>query len=267
LLPGRARISLLKSRRAEAWLGPATAMNSKPVLPMKNPVCIAVSLFLLLAASTRLEAQPDPGRRPPERSGVEALMSSQTIPKNEREKKILAVLSDMDQTQRRGSMSVPVNDGRLLRILAESTGAKHVVELGTSIGYSGLWFCLGLEHTGGKLTTFEIDEGRAATARANFKRAEVEARVNLVFGDAHEKVSSVGSPVDIVFLDADKEGYLDYLEKLLPKLRPGGLVIAHNMNERQADPRYVKAITTNPELETLFLNAGASGIAVSMKKR
>jgi predicted O-methyltransferase YrrM len=77
----------------------------------------------------------------------------------------------------------------------------------------------------------------------------------------------VEGPVDIVFLDADKEGYLDYLEKLLPKLRPGGLVIAHNMSERQADPKYLKAITTNPELETVFVSAGASGIGVSMKKR
>jgi predicted O-methyltransferase YrrM len=206
-------------------------------------------------------AQPDAGRRP------EALFSSQTVPKSERERKIVAILEDMDRTQRRGSMSVPANDGRLLRILAESTGAKHVVELGTSIGYSGLWFCLALERTDGRLATFEIDEGRAATARANFKRAEVESRVKLVLGDAHEKVSSVEGPVDIVFLDADKEGYLDYLEKLLPKLRPGGLVIAHNMSERQADPKFVKAITTNPELETLFVSAGASGIGVSMKKR
>jgi len=200
-------------------------------------------------------------------AGNESLFRSQTVPKNDREKKILAVLDDMDRNQRRGSMSVPINDGRLLRIFAESTGAKHVVELGTSIGYSGLWFCLALEGTGGRLTTFEIDEGRAATARANFKRAGVEERVKLVLGDAHEKVSVIEGPVDIVFLDADKEGYLDYLEKLLPKLRPGGLVIAHNMNEWQADPRYVKAITTNPDLETLFVSAGASGIGVSLKKR
>jgi predicted O-methyltransferase YrrM len=154
-----------------------------------------------------------------------------------------------------------------LRILTEAADARHVVELGTSIGYSGLWFCLGLESTGGRLTTFEIDEGRAATARENFKRAGVEGRVTLVLGDAHENIADVEGPVDLVFLDADKEGYVDYLGKLLPKIRPGGLVVAHNMNQRQADPRYVEAITTNPELETLFVNAGASGIAISLKKR
>ena len=223
-----------------------------------------MALALLLTMRPYVQAQPNQGR--PGNANNEALFPSRTVPKNEREKRIIAVLDDMDQTQRRGSMSVPANDGRLLRIFAESTGAKHVVELGTSIGYSGLWFCLALEKTGGKLTTFEIDEGRAATARENFKRAEVEGRVKLILGDAHQKVSEVEGPVDIVFLDADKEGYLDYLEKLLPKLRPGGLVIAHNMSERQADPKFVKAVTTNPDLETLFLSAGASGIGVSMKK-
>jgi predicted O-methyltransferase YrrM len=233
---------------------------------IKTIASFVTTLALLALMSLPVAAQPDPGRRPGG-GNPEALFPSQTVPKNEREKKIVASLEDMDRTQRRGSMSVPASDGRLLRILAESTGAKHVVELGTSIGYSGLWFCLALERTDGKLTTFEIDEGRAATARANFKRAEVESRAKLILGDAHEKVSTVEGPVDIVFLDADKEGYLDYLEKLLPKLRPGGLVIAHNVSERQADPKYLKAITTNPELETVFVSAGASGIGVSMKKR
>lgn len=235
---------------------------------MKTTTVSLAILVLLSTLSTPVEAQP--GRRPrsgPSRANPETLFPSQTVPKSEREKKILAVLDDMARQQRRGSMSVPTDDGRLLRILAESVNAKHVVELGTSVGYSGLWFCLALENTGGRLTTFEIDEVRAATARENFKRAEVEGRVNLVLGNAHEKVSAVEGPVDIVFLDADKEGYLDYLEKLLPKLRPGGLVIAHNMSQYQADPRYVKAVTTNPDLETLFVSAGASGIGVSLKKR
>jgi len=237
---------------------------------MRTIACFLATLTILSTLPTPTQAQPGPGRRPrggPGGGNPEALFPSQTVPRNERERKILAVLDDVDQNQRRGSMSVPVNDGRLLRILAEAIGAKQIVEVGTSVGYSGLWLCLALETTGGRLTTFEIDEGRAATASANFKRAEVEGRVKLIHGDAHEKISEVDSPVDLVFLDADKEGYHDYLEKLLPKLRPGGLVIAHNMSEHQADPRFVKAITTNSSLETLFLSAGGSGLGVTMKKR
>lgn len=237
---------------------------------MRNDV-IGCLILLALVIPQLLHAQPaGPGRRGPGAGGPgggEAFFPSRTEPKTEREKAVVAVLNEMGQQQRQGTMSVPVNDGRLLRILAESIGAKHVVELGTSIGYSAIWFALALESTDGKLTTFEIDEGRAATARANFKRAGVEQRIKLVLGDAHEKIAEVEGPIDLVFIDADKEGYLDYLNKLLPKVRPGGLIVAHNMNRQQADPAYVKAITTNAALETVFVSTGASGIGVSMKKR
>ncbi|MBM3891642.1 MAG: hypothetical protein FJ388_21220 [Verrucomicrobia bacterium] len=204
-------------------------------------------------------------RRPSSEGGVSFTSHSQA--KCETEKKILSVLADMSQNERRGTQSVPDDDGRILRVLAEALGAKHVVELGTSVGYSGVWFCLALRQTGGKLTTYEIDPARAARARENFKRAGVETLVTLVEGDAHGAVKKLKEPIDIVFLDADKEGYPDYLEKLLPLVRSGGLIVAHNMNQRQADSRYVKAITTNPALETLFLNMETSGIAVTMKKR
>ncbi|MBM3881385.1 MAG: methyltransferase [Verrucomicrobia bacterium] len=196
-----------------------------------------------------------------------ALFDAVTLPKDDAEKNILAVLSDMDRTQRRGNMTVPEQDGRILRLLTEAVGAQHVVEIGTSVGYSGTWFCLGLRRTGGKLTTYEIDAGRAAQARANFKRAGVEQLVTLVEGDAHQEVVKLDGTIDLLFLDADKEGYLDYLQKLLPKLRPGGLVVAHNMNTRQADPAFCKAITSDPNLETVFLNLQTSGISVSVKKR
>jgi predicted O-methyltransferase YrrM len=192
--------------------------------------------------------------------------SKDPLARSDFEKTVLAVLDDMDRNQRRGMMNVPELDGRLLRLLAESVGARHIIEIGTSNGYSGIWQCLALKATGGKLTTFEIDEGRASLARQNFKKAGVDDIVTLVFGDAHEKVAGLDGPIDILFLDADKEGYIDYLNKLLPKVRPGGLIIAHNVNPRQADARYVEAITTDPDLETLILNH-TGGISVTLKKR
>jgi len=207
-----------------------------------------------------------PGGRPP-RGGSSAAFGSTPMPKNDEEKKILAVLDDMDRNQRRGMMNVPKADGRLLRLFAEAVGAKHVVEIGTSNGYSGIWLCLALRRTGGKLTTYEIDARRAGLARENFKRAGVEEIVTLVEGDAHKEVPKLKGPIDVLFLDADKEGYIDYLNKLLPLLRPGGLVLAHNMSTRQADPRYVKAITTNADLETIFLHMQGAGVGVTLKKR
>jgi caffeoyl-CoA O-methyltransferase len=185
-------------------------------------------------------------------------------PKNAAEKKILNVLDEI----KRGPWmaNVATSHGRLLRILTEATNAKNVVEIGTSNGYSGLWICLGLQTTGGKLTTHEIDPHTASLAKANFQRAGVEQMVKIVVGDAHETVTRVQGPIDILFIDADKPGYLDYLNKLLPLVRPGGLVLADNMNQPKPSPDFVKAITTNPNLETIFLNMQSTGISLTLKK-
>jgi predicted O-methyltransferase YrrM len=184
------------------------------------------------------------------------------------ETRILNVLEEMLHDQYSAMLSVPPEDGRVLRLLAEAAGARHVVEIGTSNGYASLWFCLALRTTGGKLTTFEIDAKRASLARENFKRAGVDKLVTLIEGDAHEKVKMLKEPVDIVFIDADKDGYLDYLNKLLPLVRPGGLVLAHNTTDAGSQMQdYLEAITTNPELETIFLHEQTTGIGVTLKKR
>ena len=195
-----------------------------------------------------------------------SFFKSEPLAKDDAEQKVLDVLDDMDKVGRR-MQSVPMDDGRFLRLMAESVGAQHVVEIGTSQGASAIWFCLALQKTGGKLTTYEIDEERAKVARENFKRAGVEDVVTLVLGDAHEEVTKLTGTIDILFLDADKKGYVDYLNKLLPKVRPGGLVIAHNITARMADPLFVDAITKNPELDSLLVRLQAGGISVSLKKR
>lgn len=192
--------------------------------------------------------------------------SKTPLPRSAEERKVLDVLDDMDRSQRYME-NVPQEDGRLLRLLTEAIGARHVVEIGTSSGYSGLWLCLALRSTGGRLTTFEIDPQRAALARKNFKRAGVDHLVTIVEGDAHREVLKLKAPIDLVFIDADKPGYIDYLNKLLPLVRPGGLILGHNMNSPAPDPAYVKAITTNPDLETLFLFMEGAGIGVTLKKR
>ena len=178
---------------------------------------------------------------------------------------MLAVLDEVYRTQR--YLSVPEADGRLLRMLVESTGAKHVVEIGTSTGYSGLWLLIALLKTGGRLTTYEIDRGRHDAARANYERAGVLNMATLVLGDAHAEVTKLKDIVDIAFIDADKEGYLDYLRKLAPLVRPGGLIVAHNMASPPPDPRYVDAVTANPAYDTIFLNMHDAGVGVTLRKR
>jgi predicted O-methyltransferase YrrM len=181
------------------------------------------------------------------------------------EKRVLAVLEDVNRNHR--YLSVPEEDGRLLRILVESIGAKHVVEVGTSTGYSGLWILLALTRTGGRLTTYEIDRARHELARQNFERAGMLRQATPVLGDAHAEITKLKEPLDLVFIDADKEGYPDYLQKLAPLVRPGGLIVAHNMVSPPPEPRYVEAVTTNPAYDTVFLNMHAAGVGITLKKR
>jgi caffeoyl-CoA O-methyltransferase len=195
-------------------------------------------------------------------------LTTQKTESNQQEMRILNVLEEMLGDQYSAMLSVPPEDGRVLRLLTEAVDAKNVVEVGTSNGYASIWFCLALRATGGRLTTFEIDAQRASLARENFKRAGVDKLVTLIEGDAHEKVTMLKEPIDIVFIDADKDGYLDYFNKLLPLVRPSGLILAHNTTDAGSQMQdYLEAITTNPELETIFLHKRTTGISVTLKKR
>jgi predicted O-methyltransferase YrrM len=198
----------------------------------------------------------------PQAGGREFNSASPSLAKTEVEKRILTVLEEMVKSQ--GTyLSVPMQDGKALRLLTEAVAAKNVVEIGTSTGYSGLWFCLALQATEGHLTTFEIDHRRATIAREHFKQAGVEKRVTVVEGDAHQEVAKLKLTIDVVFIDADKGGYVDYLNKVLPLVRPGGLILAHNV---EMVPDYVKAVTTNAGLESIFYMEGG-GLSVTLKKR
>ena len=188
-----------------------------------------------------------------------AVANRPPVAKTEAEKRILAVLDRMSSG---GELfrAVPTENGRMLRLLAETNGAKNVVELGTSTGYSSLWLSLALQKTGGKLTTFELDATRAAQARQHFEQAGVDSAVTVVLGDAHENVKRLKDPIDILFLDADKEGYISYLQTLLPLVRPGGLIMADNV--AMVDD-YIEATTTDPQLDTVFFGR----FSVTLKKR
>ena len=219
------------------------------VLTVAAVACVLALSTLAQRRGGRSGASPTSDQHPP-------------IAKSERERRILQTL---DAIVKAGELyaNVPASDGRMLRLLTESVGAKSVVEIGTSTGISGLWFCLALGSTGGKLTTFELDPARAATASENFKEAGVDSMVTVVVGNAHQTISRLKDPIDVLFIDAEKEGYVDYLRQLLPLIRPGGLILAHNVN-MIAD--YIKTVTANPDLETVLYMQGG-GLAVTLKKR
>ena len=234
-------------------------------------ILLVVSWWLPAAAQPpdgRPSGRPPRGGPPPwDRRSIDSRSELEKPPlaASDAEKRIFGVMNEIQRGERFANVSQ--TDGRLLRQLTEAVGAKRVVELGTSTGYSGLWFALALRSTGGHLYTHEIDAERAKIARENFQAAGVADLVTIIEGDAHQLVSQHTEPIDVVFLDADKDGYVDYLQKLLPVVRPGGLVLAHNMRRPPPDPRYTEAITTNPELDTTFVLMDGAGIGITLKKR
>jgi caffeoyl-CoA O-methyltransferase len=192
-------------------------------------------------------------------------LSKPPLPKDDGEKKILEAIDEARQGRRYANVSTA--DGRLLRQLTEAVNAKRVVELGTSTGESGLWFAMALRKTGGHLYTHDIDLGRISVARENFKRGGVENLITIVEGDAHQTATKNTDPIDVLFIDAEKEGYDAYLKELLPYVRPGGLILAHNMRRPAPNPRYVEAITNSPDLDTSFVLMDGAGLGITLKKR
>ncbi len=242
-------------------------MNSSRTLS-----CLLLAFPVVAAIGSDVTAQT-PGKpagwdRPTAEEVSRQYLTTHSKPRDEAEKRIIAVMDDMFANQSRGMGNVLPEDGRLMRILTESVQAKHVVELGTSNGYSSLWFCLALRSTGGKLTTHDLDPDRIALARSNFKRAGVESLLTLVEGDAHQTIKRLVGPIDVVLLDAEKEGFVDYLNELLPIVRPGGLIIAHDSSgEAHKMHDYFETIAAHPDLESVMVDPSRWGMCITRKMK
>jgi len=124
-------------------------------------------------------------------------------------------------------MMVGTQEGRFLELLVFATGAKSVLEIGTFTGYSAISMAAGLA-PGGKIVTCELDPTHAATARAHIEASGYADRIDVREGPAIETVASLAGPFDLVFIDADKDGYDGYFEAVLPKLAPRGLILCDN---------------------------------------
>jgi len=166
--------------------------------------------------------------------------------------------------ERRGSwrdMNVPEADGRLLHDLIVEHRYRQALEIGTSTGHSGIWVAWALAKTGGKLLTIDIDEGRYREAVANFKAAGLAPYIDARLADAHDLVPTLAGPFDFVFIDADKDWYTTYARSVLPKLRSGGCLTAHNVSPRRRwsmTGDFYEYITGLPTLDTKVVNGGLS---------
>src|SRR4249919_1367882 len=147
----------------------------------------------------------------------------------------------------RGLPLVDAEVGALLRVLASSIAATRILEIGTAIGYSGIWLARALP-AGGMLVTMELDEQRAREARDNFAKAGVSDRVSVVTGDAQLKLAKVSGPFDLIFQDGAKRLYMPLLDRLVALLRPGGLLITDNVLwDGEVVPGYQTSPRQDPE--------------------
>ncbi len=126
-------------------------------------------------------------------------------------------------------IQVPPLTGRTLQVLVSATGATRVLEVGTLAGYSAIWMARGMP-PGSTLLTLEVQEDRADLARTFVSRAGLDDRIEVRVGPAAQLLPGVGpdGSFDLVFLDADKEGYPSYLDHAARLLRVGGVVLADN---------------------------------------
>ncbi len=126
-------------------------------------------------------------------------------------------------------IQLPPATARALQLLMRAAGVRRAVEVGTLAGYSAIWIARALPGDG-KLVTLEIDREHAAVARRSLEDAGVSDRVELRVGDAGTLLDALGpdGSFDLVFVDADKERYTQYLEDAARLLRPGGLFVADN---------------------------------------
>jgi caffeoyl-CoA O-methyltransferase len=122
---------------------------------------------------------------------------------------------------------IPPETGRFIALLAGMAPDGPLIEIGTSAGYSALWLALACRDLGRKLTTFEILSEKATIARETFRAAKVEDIVELVEGDALKQLEA-WEDISFCFLDAEKEIYYDCYELVIPKMIPGGILIADN---------------------------------------
>ena len=178
--------------------------------------------------------------------------------------KLLAEIKRKDT----GQLAVSEEDGRFLRLMVATSGAKRALEIGGASGYSAIWMGQGLRSTGGRLVTIEYDPVRARELAGNIKRAGLSDIVEVVAGDAFQQIPKLQGTFDFVFLDAWKKDYKRFFDTVYPRLNPRGLFVAHNVvNKRNEMEDFLQAVLGHPSLWTTIVSPSGEGMSVSMKMK
>jgi caffeoyl-CoA O-methyltransferase len=174
-------------------------------------------------------------------------------------------------------MQVGRIEGQFLKLLVQTLNARRVLELGMFTGYSALSMAAGLPDDG-ELITCDVNPDVEAVARRFFARSPHGKKIHIRMGPALQTIATLQAPLDLVFIDADKENYPAYYEAVVPLLRPGGLVVADNVlwSGAVADPKvtdgetsalraYAKKVHADARVEHVLLTV-RDGLLIARKK-
>ncbi len=177
------------------------------------------------------------------------------------------------------SMQIGQDQFALLTLLTRLAGTRLAIEVGTFTGTSAVAIAKGLAD-GGKLICCDISEEWTAIARRHWESAGLADRIELRLGPASETIAKLPNdpPIDLVFIDADKSGYVDYYEALLPRLRSGGLLVADNTlwsgrvadlgehdDDTEAIRRFNDRVAADDRVEAVILAIG-DGVTLCLKR-
>lgn len=214
--------------------------------------CFGVVVFFLLLASVRGLVSP----------AAHATGQEAADP-------LVETLRWMEATgSERGWLTVPPEHGRFLWLLIEATKARDVLEVGSAFGYATLWMVRGLRDRGGRLLSIELLEDRVEVAKRALEMAGVQQQVRLITGDAFEVVPQLEGQFDFIFLDAAKADYHRFYEMLLPRVRIGGMLVAHNVISRNEEVRpFLERIRRDERVISSVVQIGDDGFAVCLRRK
>ena len=199
-----------------------------------------------------------------------------TTPADEVQRSLIAATEALGDVS---GMQIAVDQGNLLTLLARLVGARRAIEVGTFTGYSALCLARGLPDDG-HLLCCDVSEEWTAIGREHWDRAGVGHKIELRIGPAGDTLAAlpVEADVDLAFVDADKPGYVGYVDALVPRLRPGGLLLIDNVlwsgnvvdpgmtdDNTEAIRRCNDHVAAHPDLESLILPIG-DGLTLARKR-
>ena len=160
-------------------------------------------------------------------------------------------------------LAIGRDTGIFYNLLLESIKAKYILEIGMSTGYSTIWFADAISKNNGKIITIDHDDKKIERAKKNFEEAGLSDFIEIHHGDALEIISSIKDKLqsreyfDFIFLDADKERYIQYFDNVLPLLKKGGLIAADNIlfpeRFQKFTKPYVEHVRKNPLIKSVTL--------------